>query len=284
MSFWGLYGSWTNVILDLGWQCFPPSSCICSQACFMALVFHMVYFHAVIYLSYRKYFRTEIKFHCMAYRPCSIKTSHCRSSALEETGHAHLSLRGWPADPLAMAETGNGNKPRIHLLFIQMILLKLYIKIKSQSYSHHGVRSNYDQFQASEHLPKNRVLSLWLLLHQMKSNPATLVWTCLAALDHMPTYTWHPMPAFSCGSYNLGSGPYASHRVNRWMKIFCHLIMSSTELIWWLAPEKHEERKYRCLCTSFSNSGHRHGQRCPLGLHRGPKQLTKKAVGFLSTS
>lgn len=53
------------------------------------------------------------------------------------------------------------------------------------------------------------------------------------------------------------------------------------ELIQWLEPEKPEEREYRLLCpTLFSGSGHRHGQRCPLGLHRGVKCLTKKAVGL----
>lgn len=102
-----------------------------------------------------------------------------------------------------------------------MILLKKYIKTKNKvTVTSNGVHRNYDQFQASEHLPKDRVLSLWLLLHEVKSNPATTVWTCLGALDHMLTCTWHPVSAFSCGCYNFGSSPYASYRGTRWTRIF----------------------------------------------------------------
>lgn len=95
----GVWGSWINAPLDLGWWCFLPSYCVRSQACFVVLELHVACSYRVIYLSGRKYFRSESKaqslLHC---RLCSIKTSHCQSSAPEETGHAHLSLFGWPAD------------------------------------------------------------------------------------------------------------------------------------------------------------------------------------------
>lgn len=49
----------------------------------------------------------------------------------------------------------------------------------------------------------------------------------------------------------------------------------------WLESEKPKERECWLLCpTFFSGSEHRHGQRCPLGLHRGVKCLNKKPVGL----
>lgn len=212
--FWEVWGSCTYVTLDLGWWCFFLSSCVRRQTCFTVLELYMACFHVVTYLSGSKDFRGGTK-------ASSAETPGCRSSAPTETGHAHLSWHRWPADQqqaLAGILEEACCSPR---WFSWRSALKL------RAVTNNGIHRNYDQFQASEHLSKDSVLSLWLLLREMKSNPATMVWTCLGALDHMSAYTWHPMPAFSCGSCNFGSSPYASHRDTRWTRIFCHLIVSS---------------------------------------------------------
>ena len=220
--FWGVWGSWTNVTLDLGWWCFLhlPVSAVKPALWFLSGLLP----HSHLPVPWEVFQKWDQSSASLAHRLCSIKTPHCRSSAREETGHAHLSLCRWPADQREAVATSLEYACFSSRWFSWRSVLKQRAKV---AVTNDAVCRNYDQFQASEHLPQDRVLSLWLLLHEIKSNPATMVWTCLGALDHMSTCTWHPMPAFSCGAHNFGSSPYASHRGTRWTRIFCHVIMSS---------------------------------------------------------
>lgn len=204
----------------------------------------------------------------------AVQTVQHRDSCLQEQcTHGDRACTSVLMEVTSWSATGTGTEPGIGLLFTQVILLKKCIETESQLQSQTmkfvGTMISYRLVSTC---PKtvschsdcffvrwNLILLLWYEhaleheticqhAHDIQRQPSAVAPITLAQVHMLPIETPDGQEYFAIS--------------------LC-------------PPEKSKEREYWLLCpTFFSDSGHRHGQRCPLGLHRGVKCLTKKAVGL----